>query len=83
MKKTFQVIFFLGITLSTYVAVFDHLRMIRFSDAAQTITKVLMYADAEELRPYCIELVTGDALILKTGPRAGKAKIICQEELGL
>ena len=78
-----KAIFFFILTMALYLGVGDHVRRIHYSDAAHVITKVLMHADAAELRPYCVELVTGDALILKTGPRADKAKIICQEELGL
>ena len=83
MKNFLKAVLFFVLTMAIYVGIGDHLRMAEYSRAGETITKVMMHADSEQLRPYCVKLVVGDALILKQGKRADKAKIICQEELGL
>lgn len=76
-----KVIFFLLITWTTALTAIGHYHRLQYSEASRMITDVL--GEGPELRESCRQLIVSDALILKSGKRAEKAKRTCEEVFGI
>lgn len=77
-----KAILFLVISWSGIASILLHFQQRKFSDAVYLIAKVNT-ANERELREACRDLITSEALVLKSDKMAERAKRTCETEFGL